>query len=140
MGALSIPCSKKSGVHNEEDPGATPKKKGGEEDATPETHLEHRDNRHRRVVVPLDKGTNRIGKGVCWGLGTGSGTGSGGLGRLNGRDHIATSVGCHVEDRVDAVWKQCKRVLRREEPDEGHSCGHRRLVGGVAAMNMGRRG
>jgi hypothetical protein len=131
MGALSIPCSKKSSVYSEEDPGATSEKKGGQENATPETHLEHRNNRHRRVVVLFDKGANRIGNGVCGGLGTGTGTGTGtgsrALGGLNGRDHIAASVGCHVEDGVYAVWEQRKRVLRREEPDEGHSCGHRKV-------------
>jgi hypothetical protein len=30
---------------------------------------------------------------------------------LDSGDQVGTGIGCNVEDRVDAVWEHCKRVL-----------------------------
>ncbi len=42
---------------------------------------------------------------------------------LNSGEKVGASIGCDVEDGVDTEWEHGERILRGEEPYEGHSCG-----------------
>ena len=41
-------------------------------------------------------------------------------GRDDGGNQVRSCVRGDVEDRVDAVWEHRERILRHEEPHDGH--------------------
>jgi hypothetical protein len=115
--ALGETSANESSVEHKQDPRTTLEEDCGDEKTNPEQHFEGRDDRHGHVVVRLDEVTNSISDGAG-GLGSGSCTRA--LSGCHGGDDIGTGVGGYVEDGVDAVGKQSKRVLGSEEPDERH--------------------
>lgn len=124
VGALGEAGSEEGSVDSEQDPGSSLEDDGGEENADPEEDLEGGDDRHGRIVVLLDESTNLIGERIG-SLGSGRGTRNGLGSRLRSSksgNEVGAGVGRDVEDRVDGVGNQSERVLRREEPDEGHDC------------------
>ena len=124
MGALSETSPEEGGVECDQDPRAALEDDGAAEQANPQEDLQPRHDRHGRIIVLLDEGTNRLGERVLSILRLGAGRGSGRrvdlLGRDKGWDYVCARVGRDVENRVDAIWQHRKRVLGHEEPDDGH--------------------
>lgn len=124
VAALSEAGAEERGVQSNQDPRSTLEKDGGEQKTDPEKNLESGYDRHGGVVVLLDKSPNAVGQRAAYrGLAAGRGTSriGGGLRGREGWDDVGAGIGCDVEDGVDAVGKQSEGVLRREEPDKGHS-------------------
>lgn len=122
VSALREAGAEESSVDGQEDPRSALEDDGGEEDADPEEDLETGNNRHGRVIVLLHESTNLIGPRVVDGLGLGRTSGGldSGLGSNDNGNEIGASVGSDVEDGVDGVGKESKRVLGGEEPNKGH--------------------
>ena len=124
-GALSESGSEEGGVDGDQNPRTLAECDGGEEESAPEKDFEDGDESHGRIIVLLNELPNGVG---CWvGLVCGlrswgcAGYGSHLLGWLQSWYQVCASVGCDVEDRVDAEGEHCKGVLRGEEPDKCHS-------------------
>lgn len=127
MAALRESSAQECGVDGNQDPRPALEENGRQEKTNPEKDLEARDNGHGHVVVLLDKAANSIRQGVRSVLGLSVRRSAGArdsLGRDDGGDQVRASVGCNVEDGVDAVGQHSKRVLGHEEPDKGHDCAH----------------
>lgn len=123
MAALSEAGAKEDGVDGDQDPGATNEEDDVEKNADPEEELNVGNDRHRRIVVLLNKIANRVGHRVLSVLGLGAGRSSGGRGHLGrgheSRDQVRAGIGSDVEDRVDGEGKHGDRILGHEEPDKG---------------------
>lgn len=132
MSALGVAGADKGGVDDEQDPGTSLPENGGRKHADPERQLQLADNGHGELVIALNEGADPVGQGVGFVLRLGAGGGARGRGdllrRADGRDQVGAGVGGDVEDRVDGVGQQGQRVLRGEEPDEGHDCGEGRRL------------
>lgn len=123
-GGLRIAGSQESSVDGEQEPRALGEDNSRSEETAPEEDLKDSNEAHGEVVVLLDKLADGIGEGgslVGW-----LGTGWGACWSVDlswwgdGWENVLTSVGCDVEDGVDAEWKHGQWVLWRHEPDEGH--------------------
>lgn len=123
MSALAVTSSEESSVQNNEDPRSALEENSGEENTSPESHLEVGDDSHRSIVVLLDESANLVSKRAVGSLAARRSTISS-LGRRLGRkdngDEVGAGVGGNVEDRVDRVRDQGEGVLGREEPHKGH--------------------
>lgn len=122
--ALSESSTEESSVNGDQDPRSPGEEDRGKEDSGPKEDLKDGDKTHGGIIIFLDEPSNHISVGVwceCR-LGSWRGTSSSGLLRwLEGWKEIGSGVGRNVENGVDSEWEHGERVLRREEPDEGHS-------------------
>lgn len=116
--ALGETGPEEGGIEGDKDPRAAREENGAEEQADPEENLEPRDDRHRSIIVLLDKSPNCLGERVLCVLGLrarGSSCGRGDLlGRDEGRDNVGARVSRDVKDGVDSVWEEGEGVLRHE--------------------------
>ena len=118
VGALGVASSDEDGVQAKQDPRPTLEEDGRQQHSSPQTNLKVRDNRHREVVVLLDKVSNLVRERVV-DLGLRHAIGSRRR-RVEDGNQVLAGVRGHVEHGVDRVRKQGERILRREEPDKGH--------------------
>ena len=123
VGALGETSSEEGSVQSQEDPRSALEEDGGEKNANPEEDLESGNNRHGRIIVLLHESTDLIGDRVVdcrLGLGRARSRLASGLGSNESGDEVGASVGCDMEDGVDGIRKEGKRVLGGEEPNKGH--------------------
>jgi len=132
--ALGKTRSEEGGVDNHQNPRALGEGDGREEETAPEQDLEDGNEPHGGIIVFLDELANHVGGWVGLGgwLATWACTTceSNWLSWLDGGNKVRTSIGCDMEDGVDAEWEHGKRVLGREKPDKGHSQVLDILIGG----------
>lgn len=120
---LSVSCTEEGSVNCNQNPRSLAEGNGGEQEAAPKEDFENSDEPHRCVIVFFDELANQIGSGVSlvsW-LSAWRSRLCSNLRRLEGWNQVRASVGCDMEDRVNTEWEHCERVLRGEEPNEGHT-------------------
>jgi hypothetical protein len=106
--ALVISSTEEDGVDDQENPGSFRECNGGEQNTEPKEDFEDRNKRHARVIVVLDELANHVTHGgsfVCGFAAGRNGSVSTLLWGLNGWNDVCASVGCDVENGVDAEWE-----------------------------------
>ena len=114
--ALADAGAQESGVQGENDPAAAGEEDGRTHKAEPQRKLEAGNERHAGVIVVLDEAADGVGHAGSLGFLTRR---SRWRGADSGKKNAA-GVGQDVEDAVDSVWKESKRILARKEPEKGH--------------------
>jgi hypothetical protein len=115
-GALRDAGPQEDSVDNQQDPGTFGEDDGGEEQTEPESNFQGSHEAHAEVVIFLNKTTDAVAQSGClWLLASWCWRWW-----LQSWEEDAAGVGSDVEDAVDGEWEESKRILAREEPDEGH--------------------
>lgn len=132
VAALGVAGAQKGGIDGEQDPRPALEEDSSKHQTHPEGDLQSRHHRHGRVIVTLDEQLDALGSRVRRVLGLAIGRcaiSRRNLGRRDdGGDQGRADVRSNVEDGVDAEWKEGKRVLGVEEPDQGQNWWAERLV------------